>query len=98
MAEPQLRPAPNPAVAIMSPFLICPLLTAWSRAKGIDPADVLPCSSMFLMTLLMGMPRLSAAWAMMRMLAWWCGERGVWTPPWREVRCLDSGVGDVVRE
>lgn len=42
MAEPQVRPAPNPDAAIMSPPLTLPPRTASSNARGMDAALVLP--------------------------------------------------------
>jgi len=36
-AAPQLSPAPNPEMAMMSPFLTFPACTASVRASGIDP-------------------------------------------------------------
>ena len=42
MAAPQERPAPKPDIAIMSLDLIFSALTASSKARGIDAADVLP--------------------------------------------------------
>jgi hypothetical protein len=42
IAEPQVRPAPKPAVAIVWPGLTFPLLTASSKAKGMEAALVLP--------------------------------------------------------
>ncbi len=44
MAPAHVRPAPKPAEAITSPFCMLPALTASSKARGIDAADVLPYS------------------------------------------------------
>ena len=48
--DPQLRPAPKPAQAMTSPFLILPDATASESASGMDPADVFPYSSRLWMT------------------------------------------------
>ena len=50
IAPPQLSPAPNPAAAITSPFLMFPALTASSRAIGMLPAEVLPYFTRFVTT------------------------------------------------
>ena len=42
IAEPQVKPAPKPAVAIVWPDFTFPLLTASSNAKGMEAALVLP--------------------------------------------------------
>lgn len=42
IAEPQVRPAPNPAVAIVWPAFTFPLRTASSNANGMEAALVLP--------------------------------------------------------
>jgi hypothetical protein len=42
IAEPQVKPAPKPAVAIVWPDFTFPLLTASSNANGIEAALVLP--------------------------------------------------------
>ena len=42
IAEPQVSPAPKPAVAMVSPAFTLPLLTASSKANGIDAALVFP--------------------------------------------------------
>lgn len=42
MTEPQVRPAPNPAAAIVWPGCTFPLRTASSNANGMDAALVLP--------------------------------------------------------
>ena len=44
MAPAQVRPAPNPADAMTSPFCMLPARTASSRAKGIEAAEVFPYS------------------------------------------------------
>ena len=36
-AAPQFNPAPNPEIAIISPFFTFPDLTASASANGIDP-------------------------------------------------------------
>jgi hypothetical protein len=50
IAEDQVSPAPNPALARMSPFLILPSRTAPSSARGMDAADVFPYSDRFVTT------------------------------------------------
>ena len=42
IAEPQVKPAPKPEAAMVCPGLTFPLLTASSRARGIEAALVLP--------------------------------------------------------
>lgn len=42
IAEPQVRPAPNPAAAIVCPGFTFPLRTASSNANGMEAALVLP--------------------------------------------------------
>ena len=52
-----------------SPFLTWPARTAWSSARGIEAAEVLPCWSTVTTILSVGMPSFLAVWVMMRMLA-----------------------------
>ena len=69
ITDAQLRPAPNPATATTSPFLILPERTASANASGIEPALVLPYSSTFRITFDIGIPMTSDACSMIRILA-----------------------------
>ena len=42
ITAPQLNPAPKPEAAIISPDLTIPFLTASSKARGIEAAEVFP--------------------------------------------------------
>lgn len=42
IADPHVRPAPNPAVAMILPACTFPLRTASSNARGMEAALVLP--------------------------------------------------------
>ncbi len=66
---PQDRPAPKPEQATMSPGLTLPSFTASSRAKGMDPALVLPYFLRFDRIFFEGMLSLDATASMMRVLA-----------------------------
>ena len=64
-------PAPKPDINTRSPRLTRPSSIAATSASGIEPADVLPVLCNTVQHRSGGMPSLSAADLMMRMLAWW---------------------------
>lgn len=70
IADPQVRPAPNPAAAIIWPALTFPLRTDSSKAKGMEAALVLPYSATFDITFSDGTSNLAATESMILWFAY----------------------------
>mmetsp|Transcript_15140 Transcript_15140/g.63894 ORF Transcript_15140/g.63894 Transcript_15140/m.63894 type:complete len:218 (+) Transcript_15140:3143-3796(+) len=92
MADAHVSPAPNPAVATMSPCLIRPSATASAIAMGTLPALVFPYFSMLLTTFSLPRPNFFAAPSIMRWFAW-CNTR--WSISSEETPALSSDLVNV---
>ena len=68
-AEPQVNPAPKASSKRISPGLISPEVIAVSRARGMEPPEVLPWSAIVNTTLSMGKSSFFAVAAMILIFA-----------------------------
>ena len=66
IAAPQVKPAPKPEAAIVSPGLTLPSAIAASKARGIEAAEVLPYSAILLKIFDWGILRRLATASIMR--------------------------------